>query len=537
MERGNEAYHIPLGLRLAGDLDHAALRQTLNHILVRHEALRTSFVLVDGEPAQKIASVEGSSFLLLDHDLRQHEDAQQELDRLVVEEAAAGFDMEAGPLVRGRLIRLADDDHVLLVTMHHIVSDGWSMDVLLGELSTLYGAFRESKADPLPKLAIQYADYAVWQRKWIEGEVLQKQAEYWKSALAGAPALLELPTDHPRPAQKSYAGAFAGLILDEHLTTGLRDLSKRHGTTLFMTLLAAWSILLARLSGQQDVVVGTPTANRGHVEIEGLIGFFVNTLAVRVDVSLSPTVGELLAQVKAQAIAAQQHQDIPFEQVVEILRPVRSLAHSPLFQAMFTWGAMSQGRLALPGLELRPLQAAPHVSAKFDMTLYLGEAGDRITGGLEYATSLFEPSTIKRYLGHFRILLEAMVTDDAQRVDRLPILSASERRQVLYAWNDTATEFPSDKCIHELFEEQVAKRSTAIAVVFEEQELSYGELNCPANRLAHHLIELGVTPDSRVALCVERGFEMIVALLAVLKAGGSYVPLDPMMGLARTGPN
>ena len=300
-----------------------------------------------------------------------------------------------------------------------------------------------------------------------------------------------------------------------------------------MTLLAAWAALLSRLSGQQDVVIGTPVANRGRAEIENLIGFFVNTLAVRLDLSGSPSVSELLDRVKAQALAAQHHQDIPFEQVVELAQPVRSLAHSPLFQVMFAWQSATEGSLELPGLELLPLQASPHRMAKFDLTLSLQEAGEVIVGGIEYATSLFEQATIQRYIGYFRNLLQAMVADDFQAVDRLPMLPESERDLVLYRWNDTRTDFPSDKCVQELFEEQVAKSPDALAVVFEDASLSYAELNRRANQLAHYLIELGVVPDARVAICVERGLEMIVALMAVLKAGGAYVPLDPVYPLER----
>ena len=278
---------------------------------------------------------------------------------LAAEEAEAGFDLEAGPLIRGRLIRLAEEEDALLITMHHIVSDGWSLGVFTNELSTLYGAFVRGEADPLPELEIQYADYAVWQRKWMEGEILQQQAAYWKSALAGAPALLELPTDHPRPAQQDFAGALAKLALNEQLTAGLKRLGRRHGATLYMTLLAGWAVLLSRLSGQQDVVIGTPTANRRQLEVEGLIGFFVNTLAVRLDLSASPTVSELLKQAREQVLAAQQHQDIPFEQVVDLLNPVRSLSHSPLFQVMFGWQNNEQGSLQLEGIEAEPLYAAP----------------------------------------------------------------------------------------------------------------------------------------------------------------------------------
>ena len=535
MEGASAAYHIPFGLHLKGDLNRTALRRALDRIVVRHEVLRTSFALHDGEPVQEIGAVEASSFRLIEHDLCGHNDVEAELAALSELEAGASFDLEAGPLIRGQLIRLAEDEHVLLVTMHHIVSDGWSMGVLVSELNALYGAFLGGEADPLPELEIQYADYAVWQRQWIEGEILQQQAAYWKITLAGAPALLALPMDRVRPVQQSYAGAALPVVLEEKLTSGLKGLSRRNGTTLYMTLLAGWAILLARLSGQQDVVIGSPAANRGRAEIENLIGFFVNTLALRLDLSGSPSVSELLQQSKAQSLAAQRHQDISFEQVVELAQPVRSLAHSPLFQVMFAWQNATESSLELPGLALLPLQSPPHKVAQFDLTLFLREEEETIVGGIEYATSLFEPATIERYLGYFRTLLEAMVADDTQAVHRLSMLPESERHQLLYEWNDTKTEFPADKCVHQLFEEQAAQRPEAVAVVHEDRELSYGELNRRANQLAHYLRELDIRPDIRVAICLERSFEMIVALLAVLKAGGAYVPMDPAYPAERLG--
>ena len=465
MEGVSQAYHIPMGLQLRGALDGGALRRALDRIVARHEVLRTTFVLVEGEPVQRIMRVEDSRFHLVEHDLRKHEDASAQLEVLIEQEAGAGFDLETGPLIRGRLIRQAEDQYGLLLTMHHIVSDGWSMGVLVEELSALYSAFVRGEADPLPELNVQYADYAVWQRKWIAGEILQQQADYWRRRLEGAPALLELPADHARPAQQNYAGGMVGVMLDEELTAGLKELSRRQGTTLFMTLLGGWAALLERLSGQGEVVIGTAVANRGRSEIEKLIGFFVNTLALRLDLSGGPTVGGLLDRVKVQALAAQQQQDIPFEQVVELARPVRSLAHSPLFQVMFVWQNTPEGRLELPGLEVKPLQSAPRLMAKFDMTLWLQEAGERIEGGVGYATALFEPATVERYLGHFRTLLQAMVAGDTQIVDHLPLLTDQERRQVLEEWNDTAVAYSSEQCVHELFEEQVGKTPDAVAVV------------------------------------------------------------------------
>ena len=412
MEGVSKAYHIPMGLQLKGGLDRVALRKALDRIVARHEVLRTTFAFVEGEPVQQIAPAEESRFHLVEHDLRGRSDAKEELKRVAAEESGTTFDLQAGPLIRGRLIRLADEEDALLITMHHIVSDGWSLGVFTNELSMLYGAFLRGEADPLPELKIQYADYAVWQRKWMEGEVLRKQAEYWKRALAGAPEVLQLPTDHVRPEQQSYSGAAARLVLDEELTAGLRGLSRKHRTTLYMTVLAGWAALLARLSGQDEVVIGTPAANRNRVEIEGLIGFFVNTLALRLGVVGTATVGELLEQVKGQVLAAQEHEDLPFEQVVEIVRPPRSLAHNPVFQVMFTWLNTPKGLIDLAGLQVSPFTAVPHDISKFDLMLLLREEGHQIVGVVEYATALYEQSTIERYLGYFRTLLGAMVADD-----------------------------------------------------------------------------------------------------------------------------
>ncbi|HEX7241467.1 MAG TPA: condensation domain-containing protein, partial [Longimicrobiaceae bacterium] len=524
---GGQAYHIPAGLRLRGELDPEALRRALDRIVARHEALRTTFHAVDGEPEQRIVPVKESGFQLMEHDLGGHADVEGELRRLMGEEAGAPFDLERGPLIRGRLIRLAVDDHALLVTMHHIVSDAWSMGVLTNELSALYAAFRRGEADPLPALPVQYADYAAWQRRWVSGEVLQRQVEYWQQTLSGAPELLEVPADHARPARQDHAGAAVGLELDEALTAGLKALSRRNGTTLFMTLLAGWAAVLSRLSGRADVVVGTPTANRGQREIEGLIGFFVNTLALRLDLSGSPTVGELLERVKGRALVGQQHQDIPFEQVVELVQPARSLSHSPLFQVMFAWQNAPRGTLELPGLRLSTLGPASQTAAKFDLSLDLQEAGGRIGGGVTYATALYERATVERYGEYLRRVLEGMVEEAGQVVEDLPLLSAGERRQVVEEWNATEAAYPSGACIHELFEAQVARTPGAVAVVYEERSLTYAELNGRANRLGHHLRERGVGPDARVAICVERSPEMVVGLLAILKAGGAYVPLDP----------
>jgi amino acid adenylation domain-containing protein len=520
-------YHIPTGLRLRGELDRGALLRSLDRIVARHEALRTAFPTVDGGPVQRIAAVEESAFRLVEHDLRAAADAEDRLLDIVAEEASAPFDLARGPLVRGRLVRMAADDHVLLLTMHHIVADGWSTGVLFRELGALYAAFARGEPDPLPPLPVQYADYAAWHRRWVEGPVLEAQAEYWTRTLAGAPELLELPTDHPRPAKQDFAGAAVNVELDEALTAALKVLSQRHGVTLFMTLLAGWAAVLARLSGQDDVVIGTPSANRGRAEVEELIGFFVNTLPVRIRLADAPRVGELLGRVKARALEAQRNQDIPLEQVVERVRPTRSLAYSPLFQVMFAWQNAPEGTPGLPGLHSAAVPASAQTTAKFDLTLTLAESGDRIVGDLNFATALFDHSTAERHAGYLRRVLEEMAADDAQPVDELALLPADERAQVLEEWNRTAAEVPQDRCIHELFEAQAERTPGAVAVAFEDEALTYGELNRSANRLAHHLRGLGVGPDARVAVCVERGPEMVIALVATLKAGGAYVPLDP----------
>jgi arthrofactin-type cyclic lipopeptide synthetase C len=526
-------YHVPSRLRMHGELDREAMGRALDRIVARHETLRTTFAVVGSEPEQRIAPAAESRFHLVDHDLSGDADAAAELGRIMAEESRTTFDLERGPLLRGRLVRMAADDHVLLLTMHHIVTDGWSMGIFVQELTALYGAFRNGEPDPLPELAVQYADYAAWQRRATEGDVLQEQAEYWTRTLAGAPELIELPTDRPRPVKQEHGGASIALELDEELTAGLNALSRRHGTTLFMTLLAGWAAVLGRLSGQDEVVIGTPTANRGRAEVEGLIGFFINTLALRLDLSGTPTVAELLGRVKARALAAQQHQDIPFEQVVERVAPARSPAHTPLFQVMFTWQNAPRGALELPGLTLGSVEGQSQETAKLDLALTMWEAGGRIAGAVTYATSLYDAETVERYLGYLRGMLGEMVAGERRPVERLAILPAAERERVVVEWNAAEVEYPADACIHELFERQAELTPDGVAVFFDGRQLGYGELNRRANRLAHYLMELGVGADSRVVICVDRGLEMVVGMLAALKAGAAYVPLDPAYPVER----
>ncbi|PNQ41088.1 hybrid non-ribosomal peptide synthetase/type I polyketide synthase, partial [Ralstonia solanacearum] len=530
MEGGSEAYHIPVGLRLKGELDEAALRHSLDRIVARHEALRTRFETRDGQAVQRVAPAD-CGFALDWVDLQGQAERELALAALSEREANAPFDLEQGPLTRGCLVMLGEQEHVLLITMHHIVSDGWSQGVLARELGALYEAYRAGKDDPLPVLTIQYADYAVWQRRWLEGEELQRQGAYWEQALAGAPTLLSLPTDRARPAQQDYAGGSVEVVFDETLSAGLKKLSQRHGTTLFMTVLAGWSALLSRLSGQEEVVVGSPVANRTRSEVEGLIGFFVNTLALRVEVGSGVTVSELLGRVKGRVLEAQAHQDLPFEQVVERVRPVRSLSHSPIFQAVFSWHNTEAVELSLSGLSLESL-VRENRTAKLDIQLELAEVDGRIVGTLNYATALFERSTAQRYAGYLQRLLQAMVADDGQPVERIALLDEAERMRVLQTWNATERAWPA-ATLPALFEAQVMRTPDAVALKYGDRQLSYRELDARANRLAHHLRELGVAADVLVGLCVDRSIEMIVGLLGILKAGGAYVPLDPDYPQAR----
>ncbi|MBP2239426.1 amino acid adenylation domain-containing protein, partial [Sinorhizobium kostiense] len=525
LDEDSTNYNIPLGWRLRGRLDHAAWRRSLDQLFARHEALRSVFVAPEGRPRVELLPAD-AGLPVTEHDLQGLPDADAVLADLYHDEARTPFDLARGPLIRGRLIRLADDDHVFLLTQHHIVSDGWSMGVLVRELSSLYRAFAAGRADPLPPLTIQYPDYAAWQRQWLSGERLQAQAQYWRDSLSGAPARLALPTDRLRPERQSFAGASVPVVIDQDLTRGLKRLSRQHGTTLFMTVLAAWAAVLARLSGQDDLVIGVPSANRGRREVEELIGFFVNTLAVRIDLSGEPSVSELLERTRRTALAAQEHQDLPFEQVVEIVQPPRALDHTPLFQVMLAWQNNSGGSLDLPGLRVEAAGEGLD-QVKFDLELDLREEGEVIAGTFGYATALFDRATIERQRSYLLALLRAMVADVGQSVGRIDILPADERRYLLEELNRTEADYPSELCVHELFEAQVRRAPDAVAVVFEGQSISYGALNVRANRLAHHLIALGVKPDQPVAICLERSPAMVVGLLAILKAGGAYLPLDP----------
>ena len=525
LENASEAYHIPLSLKLSGHLDEQALRGALDQVVARHETLRTTFTDIDGDVFQKIGPLD-QGFLLSRHDLTGSADFELQISALIEAEAAAPFNMAIGPLGRGRLIHVASDEHILLITLHHIVADGWSMNILAQELTALYNASVRNQAEPLRALPVQYADYAAWQRRWFTGDMLARQSAYWRNALAGAPALIEIPTDRHRPPRQDYRGATVRFRVEARLCSGLRDLSRRQGTTLFTVVLAAWAVVLYRLCSQEDVVIGLPTAGRTRAEVEGLIGFFVNTLALRINLSGDPTLSNLLDRVKTASSQAQNHQDIPFDQVVEQLQPIRSLSHAPVFQVMFNWQNEGEGKLDLFGLQVGPAPQASQKS-KFDLTLSFTEEDDLLVGTLGYASALFDKETIERYAGYVKSVMNAMITDIDRSVKAVSLLSPSEKHRLLVEWNATTASYPGDKCVHELFEAQVARTPHAVALAYEGTSITYGDLNSRANRLAHQLRALGVTPDARVAICAERSIEMVVAVLGVLKAGGAYVPLDP----------
>ena len=526
LQPNSSLYNIPLALRLAGFLEVAALEQSLEEIIHRHEALRTNFITIDGKPTQIIQTVRNwqLSVIELQHlpRLEQETSAQE----LAITQAIQPFDLASGSLLRATLVVLSETEHILLICMHHIVSDEWSMGVFIQELATSYNAYAQGQSANTAPLPIQYADFAIWQRQWLVGEVLQSQLSYWKQQLADAPALLSLPTDRPRPAVQKFLGAYQEFALSLELTQGLMQLSQQQGVTLFMTLLAGFDTLLYRYTGQSDILVGTPIANRNHSEIEGLIGFFVNTLVMRTDLSADPSFSSLLGRVREMALSAYAHQDLPFEMLVEALQPQRNLSHTPVFQVAFVFQNTPNSQVELTGLTVSPL-VVENTTAKFDLTLAMENTGTGLVGVWEYNTDLFDSSTIERMASHFVTLLEGIVANPCEPISQLPLLTAVEQQQLLIEWNDTQVNYPHDLCIHQLFEEQVERKPDAVAVVFEEQQLTYHELNCRANQLAHYLRSHGVGADVLVGICVERSLEMIVGLLAILKAGGAYVPLDP----------
>jgi amino acid adenylation domain-containing protein len=520
--QASAAYHLPAALRLRGALDRIALQHALDRIVARHESLRARFVVMGGEPRQRIEPAHGVAL-----DYRKLDGlGDAALRALCQAEAATPFDLEHGPPLRVQLLRLAEDEHVLLATMHHIVSDGWSLSVLAHEFSALYGAFRRGEPDPLPALPIQYGDYAAWQRRRLQGDAVQAQLQYWVERLRDAPPVIGLATDRPRPPQQDYRGASIEVDLDEELTRELGALAQRHGVTVYMAVLAAWAAVLARLSGQSRVVLGSAMAGRDRAELEPLIGFFVNAQALRFDIDDGLDAGSLLVQARQVALLAQQHRDVPFEQVVEALNPPRSSAFNPVYQVRLAWQNTPPAQLQLEGLEFDNL--ASHAgSAQFDLSLDLEPVGERIVGQFNYATALYDEATVQRHWHALVAMLRGMVADAAAPVARIDLLAPDEREQVLHVFNASGS-VDCDGLLHRLFEAQAAAQPSTLALACEDQALDYGELNRRANRIAHHLRGLGLRPDDRVALCLERSVDMGVALLATLKAGGACVPLDPV---------
>ncbi len=525
LEPGSPLYNIAVALRAEGRLRPEVLALTLGEIVRRHEALRTVFHVRDDTPVQVIRPA--ALFLLPVVDLSGLPESRREgLDRdLAGEEAGRPFDLTRDPMLRGLLLRQTPEDHIGLLTVHHIASDGWSLGLLVREVAALYAAFAEGRPSPLPELPVQYADFSVWQGAWLQGDVLDREISFWRSQLAGLPALLELPTDRPRPAVPSYRGATRRVRLSAELVRQAQAAARREGATLFMVLLAAFQTLLARYSGQQDLAVGSPVAGRNRLETEDLIGFFVNTLVLRNDLSGEPSFRELLGRTRETALAAHLHQDVPFEKLVQELAPERSLAHTPLFQVMFVLQNLALASLEIEHLRLRPVSAAGAM-ARFDLTLAFDESPGDLHGTFEYATDLFDAATVDRLMRHYERLLAGLLEEPGRRLGEMDLLTAEDALQ-LRAWNETATAWSLDRPLHAWIEEQVDRTPLAVAVICEGEELSYRELDRRANRLARRLRSLGVGPEARVAVCLERSAELVVALLAVLKAGGAYVPLDP----------
>jgi amino acid adenylation domain-containing protein len=527
LEPDNPAYNIVVGFRMDGRLNREALHCSLQEIVKRHEVLRTTFSQdANGNPVQIIPESNEVSLTTTDFTHLQKEQQEEQLKQAVMIKALRPFNLRIGPLLRVHLYRLKDNAHVFVAVMHHIVSDAWSLGLMVKELSQSYAAFCNGNESPLPPLSMQYADFAHWQRTTFEKTQLQKQLDYWKQELSGEIHPLELPTDFPRPAIASYKGRAISFTVDRKHYERFKQLCESQGATLFMGLLGVFKTLLMCYSGQHDLLVGTPIANRNRKQIEDLIGFFVNTLVIRTDVSDNPSFTQLLTRIKEKTLQAYVNQDLPFEKLVEELQPERNLSYSPLFQVMFVLQNAPIGNLELPNLSLTSL-SLENVRTKFDLTLSMTETEKGLQSTWEYKTDLFEAATITRMAGHFQTLLEAIVANPEQHLTELSVLSATERHQLLVEWNDTHTEYPQDSCLHHLFEAQVERTPNRVAVVFEDQQLTYRELNARANQLAHYLQALGVGPDVLVSICMQRSIEMVVGLLGVLKAGGAYLPLDP----------
>jgi amino acid adenylation domain-containing protein len=532
LESGSSSFNIAVSYRFRGALNVAALERSLQELLARHESLRTTFDAVDGQPAQVITS--DSRLKMRFEDLQSLPEPEREATALslVNEDSHRPFNLARGPLIRATVLGMDPEDHVLTLVIHHIVSDAWSFEVLNRNLEALYHAISNGTPPDLPPLPIQYADFASWQRDSMQGNALESELSYWKRTLDGLDPLLDLPTDHPRPPTRSERGARRSVVLPPALAEQLRELGRQCGTTLFTVLLAALQTLLHRYTGREDIAVGTSVAGRSRAETEELIGFFVNTLVLRTSLSGNPTVAELLARASEVTLGAFAHQEVPFDRLVEELQPERDPSRSPLIQVMFT--AVNAPRKVALGPDISTTHVEHEVrTARFDLTLYVSECPDGLDVRMEYSTDLFRSSTIARMLEHFRMLLEQMVADSAQKISSLKLLTPFERQQLLGDWNETETTYPLDRCLHGLFEEQVHRTPEAVAVASATGQLTYRQLNRRANRLARRLREAGLGSEALIGLCLERSPDMVVGLLGILKAGGAYVPMDPTYPLSR----
>jgi amino acid adenylation domain-containing protein len=522
----SSAYNVHQSLRLTGDLNINALERALSEVVRRHEVLHTNFTASGGRPVQVIRPAEPLPLpvvRLTEADAATHE---REIVRLSKQEAARPFDLAHDALLRVCLVRLHEREHVLLLTVHHIISDEWSWSVLVREVAALYRAFAENKPSPLAELKIQYADFAAWQRQWLQNEVLREQIAYWKKQLGGKLPVLDLPTARPRPLTESFRGAHQTLSLSKPLTESLKALSQREGVTLFMTLLSAFETILQRYTGQDDILVGAPIANRNRIEIENLIGFFVNTLVLRTDLSGDPTFKELLARMREVAFEAYAHQDLPFEKLVEELQPERDLSRTPLFQVVLSLQNAPQAPLELPGVTLE-LLGTDSGTSQFDWVINMWDTADGLVARLTYNTDLFDAPTIERLLHHFECVLESVVNNPDQHISALPLLNAADRQHLLVEWNHTAADYPGEECIHDLFAAQANRTPDSVALSFGSDDVTYAQLNARANQLARHLLARGIGSRSLVAIFCHHSPDLLVALLATLKTGAAYLPLDP----------
>ncbi|HYS16881.1 MAG TPA: amino acid adenylation domain-containing protein [Candidatus Binatia bacterium] len=532
LEPGTPAYTIARALRMRGALSVPALRDSLREVVARHESLRTTFEEVDGRPIQVITAGDALELPIVDLSALPEAAREIETQRLIRDEARRPFELSRGPLLRAILLRLQAQQHVLLLLMHHIVTDAWSMSVLFKEITRAYEAAATGRAWPPDDLPMQYADFARRQRATLTPEMLERHLAYWRTQLAGADPAFDLPADRARPVVRTAHGAVQTRVLPPALADRLTAVSRGGGATLFMTLLAAFQTLLSRYTGRDDIVVGVATAGRSELDLERLIGFFVNTVVLRTDLSGDPTFPELLARVRENALEAYSHGEIPFEKIVEALKVPRSLSHSPLFQVMFILQNAPKQTFDLPGLRLDELDIDIG-TAKFDLTVEMAETDDGLFCGFEYSTDVFEHATVSRMIGHFQTLLEGIAADPGRRLSALPLMGDAERRRLLVEWNDTSADYPRDRCIHQLFEAQATRTPGAVALLYRDQQITYAELNTRANRLAARLSARGVGRGVPVGVCIERSIDAVVGLLGVLKAGGAYIPMDPTYPPAR----